>query len=335
METVAVLINAHELSKTYVDKELFRDLSFGIHEKERIGLIGPNGAGKSTLLKIIQGVEESDSGNVSRRQGLKVAYLPQVPSLKLEKSVLENILEGSMNPDDWDSIAKALEWLSKLAFDAVGIHENTIVKELSGGWRKKVALCREIMRDPDLLLLDEPTNHLDVESIIWLEEFLARVPFSTLTITHDRLFLIRISNRIWELDRRHENGILCIEGDYAQFCKIRENRISALEKKEETLRNSFRRESEWLSRGPAARTTKQKARVNRAAQLSDALDEVSSANTVKSVDISFDSHIPTPKKLITIHNVSKAYGDLKLFANFSSVIERTSRIGLLGPNGAG
>lgn len=332
---MAVLVNGHELSKAFSDKELFKKLSFGIHDGERIGLIGPNGAGKSTLLKIILGTEKADSGTLSRKQGLRVAYLPQVPELDLEKSVLDNVLEGALDPFDWESSAKAYEWLSKLDFEQAKISEATLVKNLSGGWRKKVALCREIMRDPDLLLLDEPTNHLDVESIMWLEEFLARVPFATLTITHDRLFLNRISNRIWELDRRHVGGLLSIEGDYAQFCESKEDRLSTLEKQEAVLKNTLRRETEWLRRGPAARSTKQKARIKRAGDLSDDVDDVSDLNRKQSVAISFQASGSTPKKLIEVKKISKSYGENNLFNNYTTLIQRTSRIGLLGPNGAG
>jgi len=226
---MASLVNAHKLSKGFAGKDLFQGLSFGITDGQHIGLIGPNGAGKSTLLKIILGTEDCDQGTVARKQGLRVAYLAQSPELDPGKSVIETMIEGALDPDDWEASAKAYEWFSKLGFEEAGLKDTQKIAELSGGWRKKVAFVREIIREPDLLLLDEPTNHLDVESILWLEDFLKDAPFSVLTITHDRLFLNRISKHIWELDRRHDGNLLCIEGDYATFCEIKDAQFSALE----------------------------------------------------------------------------------------------------------
>ncbi|MEO5668838.1 MAG: ABC-F family ATP-binding cassette domain-containing protein [Bdellovibrionota bacterium] len=332
---MAVLVNGHDLSKGFSGRHLFDGLAFGIADGERIGLIGPNGAGKSTLLKMILGSEKPDSGNIARKQGLRVAYLSQTPELNPDATILETILEGALDPYDWESTARALEILSKLAFDEAGLGEDTLVASLSGGWRKKVALCRELMREPNLLLMDEPTNHLDVESILWLEEFLAKVPFATLTITHDRLFLNRISNCIWELDRRNPSGLLRVEGDYATFCEIKEQHVNALERKETVLKNTLRRETEWLRRGPAARTTKQTARINRAGDLLANVESLEGLNKVQSVGIVFGTAESTPKKLIEAKKISKAYGDRSLFKDFSLLLQRGNRIGLLGPNGAG
>jgi len=332
---VAVLVNGHDLSKGFSGRHLFDGLAFGIADGERIGLIGPNGAGKSTLLKMILGSEKPDSGTIARKQGLRVAYLSQTPELNPDATILETILEGALDPYDWESTARALEILSKLAFDEAGLGEDTLVGSLSGGWRKKVALCRELMREPNLLLMDEPTNHLDVESILWLEEFLAKVPFATLTITHDRLFLNRISNCIWELDRRNPNGLLRVEGDYATFCEIKEQHVNALERKETVLKNTLRRETEWLRRGPAARTTKQTARINRAGDLLSNVEALEGLNKVQSVGIVFGTAESTPKKLIEAKKISKAYGNRSLFKDFSLLLQRGNRIGLLGPNGAG
>ena len=332
---MAVLVNGHDLSKGFSGRHLFDGLAFGIQDGERIGLIGPNGAGKSTLLKMILGVEKPDSGTIARKQGLRVAYLSQTPELDTSQTVLATILEGAIDPYDWEATSRGLELLSKLDFENAGLSEDTLVGDLSGGWRKKVALCREIMREPNLLLMDEPTNHLDVESILWLEEFLAKVPFATLTITHDRLFLNRISNRIWELDRRNPGGLLNVEGDYATFCEIKEQHVSALERKETVLKNTLRRETEWLRRGPAARTTKQTARINRAGDLADNVERLEGLNKVQTVGIAFGAVEGTPKKLIEVKKISKSYGGRKLFGDFSMLFQKGSRIGLLGPNGAG
>jgi ABC transport system ATP-binding/permease protein len=332
---MSTLLSSQNLSKSFGGRILFQNLAFGIHEKDQIGLIGPNGAGKSTLLKILMNQEEADAGHVSKRQGLRLAYLPQTPTLDEDKSVFDEILSGAHDPSDWEATSKAYEWLSLLGFSNAGLSEHSLVSTLSGGWRKKVALAREILRAPDLLLLDEPTNHLDVESILWLEEFLARAPFATLTITHDRLFLNRISKKIWELDRRNKNGLLVIDGDYAAYCDAKDLQIAGLERQETTMRNTLRRESEWLRRGPAARTTKQQARIDRAHALADDVAELGIINRQRNVNLDF---VPTeggPKKLINAVKISKSYGDRKLFTNFDMRVERGRRIGILGANGAG
>jgi len=332
---MSVLVNGHKIAKTFAGRNLYNELSFGVAEGQHIGLIGPNGSGKSTLLKMITGAEKPDSGTLSRRQGLRTAYLPQVPKLDPDQDILTTLLEGADDPHDKRSMAMAYELFSKLDFDRAGLSEYSPVGTLSGGWQKKVALARELIRQPDILLLDEPTNHLDVESILWLEEFLARVPFTTLIITHDRLFLNRISNRIWELDRRNPGGLLEVDGDYARFCEIKDEHINALERREDVLKNTLRRETEWLRRGPAARTTKQTARINRAYELADNVDSLEDLNKKKSVGIEFSTADGSPKKLLEARHVSKAYDGRTILDDFSITLQRGQRIGLLGSNGAG
>jgi ATP-binding cassette subfamily F protein uup len=332
---VSLLINAHNLEASFAGRSLFSKLSFGIEEKQRIGLIGPNGAGKSTLLKIIAGKLEPFEGSVSRRQKLRVAYLEQQPQIDGESTLLEFVLQGALDPYDWQSQSKAYELLSRFGFEAAGLSESSLLSSMSGGWKKKAALARELMREPDLLLMDEPTNHLDVESILWLEEYLARVPFSTLIITHDRQFLNRISNQIWELDRRNKNGLLKVEGDYASYCEVKAEQIANLERREATLENTLRRETEWLRRGPKARTTKQQARIDRAEDLADDVANLNELTRRQNVGLSFESLDGTPKKLIEVKGASKSFGERSVLKKFSLTIERGRKIGLLGPNGAG
>mgnify|MGYP001586751312 CR=1 FL=1 len=338
---MAILLTAHELKKSFASRPLFDALSFSINEGERIGLIGPNGAGKSTLLKIIAGQENTDEGNVSRRKGLRIGFLEQVPQLRMNASVLENIVDGLgkfKEPAEelpWDTVGKAYELISRLGLDQLPEGAQSPVKTLSGGWKKRVALARELARDPDLLLLDEPTNHLDVDAVLWLEEFLASARFATLTITHDRLFLQRIANRIIELDRRHAGGMLSVEGDYAMYLETRESVLAAQASREVHLRNTLRRETEWLRQGAKARTTKQKARIDRAGVLGDEVAELAFRNQQKKARIDFQSAEKQPKKLIEARDLGKTYGKNKLFEDINLILGPGTRLGLIGANGCG
>ena len=333
-----ILVSAHQISKTFGARPLFSDLTFAVETGERIGLIGPNGAGKSTLLRILAQKTSVDSGKVAFQRGLKIGYLEQVPSLTPGKTIMATVLEGTSEDTsdfshDWEHLALAHELLSKLELEPLG--DTFPVEKLSGGWKKRVALARELIKKPDLLLLDEPTNHLDVESILWLETFLARAPFATLTITHDRAFLQKISNRIIELDPRHAGGLLSVQGDYAAYVEIRNQLISAQERRETILQNTLRRETEWLRRGAKARTTKQQARIQRAGDLKEEVEELTTRNLTRTARIEFQGVDKNPKKLIEAREISKSYGDRSLFSNHNMIISPGARIGLLGPNGTG
>jgi ATP-binding cassette subfamily F protein uup len=335
---MAILISAHNLRKAFAARPLFDGLTFAIETGERIGLIGPNGAGKSTLLKILAGKTQPDDGKLSVQRGLRIGYLEQVPLFKEGANVMETVLEGTEDPYDWECMSLAQEQLSKLGLDGKdpsGIGPESVVEKLSGGWKKRVALARELARKPDLLLLDEPTNHLDVESILWLEDFLAHAPFAALTITHDRLFLQRISNRILELDRRNPGGLLSIAGDYAHYLETKDLMMAAQEKREVVLKNTLRRETEWLRQGAKARTTKQQARINRAGDLKDEVEELITRNQNRVAKIDFQGADNSPKRLIDAKKISKAYGSRQIFKNVDLMIGPKARIGLLGPNGCG
>lgn len=336
---MAMLISAHQLRKTFGERPLFTGVTFIIESGERIGLIGPNGAGKSTLLKILTGAAEPDSGTISRSRGLNVGYLPQLPTFTDGTSVIDTIFEGLVEQGrdryDWESIALAEEYLSKLSLNQNGIGPETLVDTLSGGWKKRVALARELVKKPDLLLLDEPTNHLDVESIVWLEEFLARAPFATLTVTHDRLFLQRIANRILELDKRNPGGLLSVAGDYTTYLDLKDQLMTAQEQREIILKNTLRRETEWLRRGAKARTTKQQARITRHGELKDQVGDLVTRNVQRTAKIEFASAGQTPKRLIEAEGISKSYGDRVLFKNLNLPINPGTRVALLGTNGCG
>jgi ATP-binding cassette subfamily F protein uup len=198
-----------------------------------------------------------------------------------------------------------------------------------------VALARELLREPDLLLLDEPTNHLDVDSILWLERLLAGARFTTVTVTHDRLFLQRVANRILELDRRNAGGLLSVDADYATFVERKADLMAAQEQRESSLRNTLRRETEWLRRGPPARSTKQQARIERAQALAEEVDELTLRNTVRTANIDFLGTGRSPRRLVEARGIAKSYGERCVFRDLDLFLGPGSRVGLIGPNGCG
>ncbi|WP_374001408.1 ABC-F family ATP-binding cassette domain-containing protein [Bdellovibrio bacteriovorus] len=326
-----LLINTHKLEKAFAGKVLFKNVSLGIEEGERVGLVGPNGAGKSTLLKILAGKMAPDSGDVTAKKGLRLGYLEQTPVFKPGETILEAILSKCL--DEHESIGAAYEWLARLELSQFG--ESFLVQDLSGGWKKRVALARELVLGPELLLLDEPTNHLDVSSIMWLEDFLSRAPFATLTITHDRLFLQRTVNKIFDLDPKNPNYLISTTGGYLEFLEAKEILLAGQEQKELAMKNTLRRETEWLRRGAKARLTKQKARIERAGTLKDDVEELSSKNAARKVKIEFKETDRNPQKLIDVDHVTKSYDGRVLFKDFSYLVTPKTRLALLGDNGSG
>lgn len=327
---MAILINVHNLAKSFAHRPLFEGVKFGIETGDRIGLIGPNGAGKSTLLKILAGRTEPDGGQLSAQRGLRVGYLEQVPQFKPDATVESTVMEVLRDPHDWEEMGRAHEIMSRLELDG-----EKLITELSGGWKKRAALARELARDPDLLLLDEPTNHLDIESIVWLEEFLQTARFATMTITHDRVFLQKVSNRILELDRRNAGGMLNIKGDYAAYLEAKDQMMAQQESTEQKLRNTLRRETEWLRRGAKARQTKQTARIQGAEQLRQTVEELAQRNIKTEVALEFKGSDKNPKRLIEATDISKSYGGKVIVPKMSQLITPKTRLGLLGPNGCG
>ncbi|KAA0252520.1 ABC-F family ATP-binding cassette domain-containing protein [Acidobacteria bacterium ACD] len=335
---MAVLLGVHRLSKAFGSRPLFSGISFGVETGERIGLIGPNGAGKSTLLKILAGLTPPDEGTVSVSSGLTVGLVAQVPDFAEGATVRSTVLEAARSERDdheWEAEARADEVLARLSLAGGGVSPEKPVALLSGGQRKRVALARELVRRPDLLLLDEPTNHLDVESIAWLEELVARAPFATVTVTHDRLFLQRVSTRVLELDRRNPGGLLSVSGDFAAWVAAKEQLLSAMESREAALANTLRRETEWLRRGPKARTTKQQARAQRAEALAEEVESLAASNRSRSVRLDFDAAGRSPKRLLVAEGIGKSHGGRRLFRGLDLTLAPGSRVGLIGPNGCG
>lgn len=355
------MISIENVAKTYGDKQLFQDLGFTISEKDRVGLIGVNGTGKSSLLKIVAGIDLPDTGEIVKAKDYQISYLSQHPDLTGELSVLEQVFEGNApilrllreyeqallqlneKPGDtsiqkqlfdlqkrmdaenaWDASANAKSILTKL-----GIEEfNKKIEKLSGGQKKRVALAQVLIQAPDLLILDEPTNHLDYDSVKWLEDYLSRYQGALLLVTHDRYFLDRVTNRIFELDK---GNLYSYKGNYAAFLEAKavreENEAATLEKQ----RNLYRRELEWIRRGAQARSTKQKARIQRFDKLDD---QLSSVKGLEKLDISLNGS-RLGKQVFELKTASKQYGNLTILKAYDLLIKPGDRIGIIGRNGTG
>ncbi len=334
---MGILLSCQNLSKSFGARPLFENLSLGLFEGERTGLIGPNGTGKSTLLKILAGEEKSDSGIMSVRKGLKVGYLAQRDHFEQPAegcTVRDAILKGlsDLGLEDWEVDIRADQGLEEAGFT----NPDQQVSKLSGGWRKRLAILTQVLREPDLLLLDEPTNHLDMEGVLWLESFMENLNFAFLVVTHDRRFLEKVGNRIIELNKRYPEGYFGNTGNYTQFLEKREDLFNSQAQRESTVANQVRREIEWLRRGPKARQTKQQARIDRAGDLMGELDELSFRNSQgKSVDIDFSGSQRQTQRLVAASKVAKTYGGRKLFGPLDLLLTPGDKLGLLGENGSG
>jgi ATP-binding cassette subfamily F protein uup len=334
---MADLLSCRELGKAFGAQSLFSSVNLSIAEGDRIGLIGPNGSGKSTLLKIIGGLIEPDSGDIFRQRHVRSSYLAQEDAFNEEQSCLDNLCaaidDQHLEPAEQTSRAQAL--LSRAEFP----DPDCPARLLSGGWRKRLAICRALVVRPDLLLMDEPTNHLDLEGILWLEKMLnsslPESPAAFLMISHDRRFLENTVSRVIELAAVYPEGTLQVNGNYSAFLEKRELFLAGQQEQEERLANKVRRENEWLSRGPKARGTKAKARKDAAYQLQDDLAEVKNRNRVGKVDIAFDATERKTKKLLAAVGISKSFDGRQLFAKLDLTLSPGTRLGLLGRNGCG
>lgn len=333
---MATLVSAHLISKAFATKTLFQNISFAVDDGEHIGLIGPNGAGKSTLLSLIAKEQSADSGKLSFSNGLRLGYLKQKPTFEGDETIYVALMTACDDPYDSENIALAYELIARFKLDQFPDAEHKLASELSGGWQKKLALARELMKRPTLLLLDEPTNHLDLESILWLEDYMnkeKRIAF--LTVTHDRRFLQNTSTAIFDLDSKLPNGILRTTGSYADHLDSKMQLLQGMKRLEEKRRNTMQIEKDWLSRGPQARLTKQKARIDRAHDIIDEVSDLENKNRSNKLNLDFGKTDSSPKKLIAAENIKKSYGDRVLFQNFTTMISPGHRYGLIGTNGCG
>ncbi len=286
---------------------------------------------------MLAGELKPDSGAVTRTRGLKVGYMPQIPHFEPGITVREAVLEAvDTESGDWEAIGAAEEALSRLGLSTRGASlEDSPVADLSGGLQRKVSLARELARRPDLLLLDEPTNHLDLESILWLEAFVRNANMAVMTISHDRAFLRNIGTRVIEVDRRNPSGILSIDGGYDTFLDTKATYLATLASRTASMENTLKREMAWLARGAKARTTKQKARIDRAYSLEEETQSLREKSRESKVKLEFQTLEGGPKRLIEAKKISKSYGEKKLFQNLDLLLTRRSRIGLIGKNGIG
>ena len=327
-----LLVSLQSLGKSYGTQNLFQDITLSFHAGEKLGLIGPNGSGKSTLLKIVAGIETPDSGQVSVAGKTHLVYLPQedrFPAGATVESVLLDALPGHQKDA---GLASIRDLLRAIAFADI----KQSVETLSGGWKKRLAVTAALIREPDLLLLDEPTNHLDLEGILWLEGLLRQARFAFVLVSHDRYFLENATNRIVELNRRYPDGYLRVEGNYSEFLQRRLAVFDRQSREEEVLANKFRRELEWLRRGPKARTTKAKGRIDDAYELKDKLAETRGRNALgRFAEIEFGASGRKTRKLLELKDVGLERGGRPLFTGLDLTLGPGSCLGVLGRNGSG
>jgi len=327
------IISAQGLAKRYGAAPLFQNISFTVSEGDRIGVIGPNGSGKSTLLEMLIGRVKPDSGDVAIRKGTRLSYVSQISEFAegvTIRSVIETALERTAVPEA-ERASRFAETLGRAGFTDVEAHAAT----LSGGWRKRLAIAEALVQAPDILLLDEPTNHLDLAGIEWLESVLRNAAFVCVVVSHDRYFLENVANEMVELNRAYEDGALRVKGNYSAFLEAEELYLHAQKKRQESLENRVHTELEWLRRGPKARATKAKARIDKAHEMIGELAEMNARSRTASAEIDFSATNRKTKQLITLEGVSFGIGSRMLFKDIHFSVTSGMRVGLVGPNGSG
>jgi ABC transport system ATP-binding/permease protein len=312
---------------------LFRSISFTVSEGERIGIIGPNGSGKSTLLEILSGHVRTDSGDLAIRKGTHLGLVRQISEFapgETVRSVIGRALDEANIPES-ERLARIAEILGRAGLMDLDVPAAT----LSGGWRKRLAIAEALVRKTDILLLDEPTNHLDLAGIEWLESVLQSSPFACVVVSHDRYFLENVASEVVEINAAYENGSLRVAGNYSAFLEAKEEYLHAQRNRQEALENRVHTEIDWLRRGPKARTTKSKARIDKAQELTGELAEMNARTRGTSAQIDFSSSDRKTKQLITLDDVSYSIDGRPLFDHLHFIITSGMRVGLVGPNGSG
>ena len=316
------ILNIEHVSKVFGEKIIFDDVSYGIHQGDKIGIIGINGTGKTTILKIIAGLEEPDEGQVIMQNGLRTTYLPQNPEFSPNATILDYVADGKWQKD-WATASEAANVLNKLG---ITNHEEKI-EHLSGGQKKRVALARTLVNPADVLILDEPTNHIDNEMASWLEDYLRKFKGALVMVTHDRYFLDRVTNKILEISH---GKLYSYEANYSKFLELKAQREEMEMAGERKRQSVLRMELEWAKRGCRARSTKQRARLERLEALKNGTAPVTDQR------VEMDSvETRMGKKTIELHHVSKSFGEKKVVDDFTYIILRNQRLGIIGPNGCG
>jgi ATP-binding cassette subfamily F protein uup len=330
---MALLVSCNSLAKSFGSRTLFENISLGISEGERLGLIGPNGAGKSTLLKILSGQLEPDSGTISVRRNARVGYVPQETEFPVGKTVAQVIAEA-IDGERLDELERAGR--INLTLGRGGFTDGSVrADSLSGGWGRRLAIARELARQPEVLFLDEPTNHLDLEGILWLEKQLAAAPFASVVVSHDRYFLDNVVNVMAEIDKVYPDGLFRVAGSYSDFLEKKGDFLRAQSSRQEALANIVRREMEWLRRGPKARTGKSKARIDEAGRLIKDLSDLETRSVKAVTQIDFTGTDRRTKRLVSVEAIARQLGGRTLFRDLSFVLSPGMRLGLLGRNGTG
>lgn len=321
-------LQVDNLTKSYGDRMLFEDVTFGVYEGDKIGIIAKNGTGKSTLLNLIAGKESPDSGDIIFRNGLRVGILDQTPAFGDDMTVMDYCLDVKHDFHDETEAAnyadRTRQLLSQLDINDTGAH----IAKLSGGQAKRVALAKVILSEPDLIILDEPTNHLDIGVIEWLENWLTRSRVTLLMVTHDRYFLDRVTNKIIEIDQKQ---IFTYDGNYDYYLRRRQERIDAMASELSKVKNTLRKEQEWMRRQPQARAGKAKYRI-------DAFYDLKSRSRVNLTEENVELNVKSSyigSKIFEAENVSKRFGDKVILDDFSYIFSRYEKLGIIGHNGAG
>ena len=327
------IINAQGISKQYGVIPLLKDISFAVSEGNRVGLIGPNGAGKSTLLQILVGQILPDKGQVAVRKQARLSYVAQHSEFgagATVRSVVEKAIARAAVPEA-DRLSMLAKTLGRAGFD----NPETPAASLSGGWIKRLAIVAGLAQAPDILFLDEPTNHLDLAGIQWLEEALLGSDFASVVVSHDRYLLENFANEVVELNRVYTNGLLRIKGNYSKFLEAREESLEALGRRQKSLSNRVKSEIEWLRRGPKARGTKSKSRIDEAQRMISELGDLRARRRVRTAGIDFSASDRRSRQLIELEQVGFALPERTLFSEINLRLGPGTRLGLVGPNGSG